>query len=212
MKADVGSEPGALGARDRQRAATRERVLTAARALFDADGYQATTIRQIASRAGVSVGTVFTTFPSKSSILSQVMQDRLTALYAELDHMAPHLRGSTADRLRSIFAIHFAFEAPHIRLFLAHIAAAYDPDILPSDRPYGRTPRLQEITRECLIKGVAAGDVDPKADLQEIIDLLVAAYAWTYRLAASQGATADEMTAVMERQIGVISEGFAPRR
>ncbi len=211
MKADVGSQPGALGARDRQRAATRERVLNAARELFDEAGYQATTIRQIASRAGVSVGTVFTTFPSKSSILSQVMQDRLGPLYAELDHVAPLLRGSTADRLRSIFAIHFAFEAPRVRLFLAHIAAAYDPDTLPSDRPYGRTPRLQEMICECLAKGVAAGDVDPAVDRQEITDLLMAAYAWTYRLAAGRGASSEEMTTVMDRQIGLIAAGFLPR-
>jgi AcrR family transcriptional regulator len=162
-------------------------------------------------RAGVSVGSVFTTFSSKGEVLSQVMQDRLAPLYAELDRVIPRLRGSTRDRLSSMFAIHFAFEAPHTRLFLAHIAAAYDWTLAPDAKPFGRTPRLQHVIRDCLAKGVAEGDVDPAADPQQIIDLLMAAYAWTYRLAASSCADAAAMTAVMDRQISLIADGFRPR-
>jgi AcrR family transcriptional regulator len=202
---------GAHGARQSQKEATRNRVLEAARELFDSQGYQGTTIREIARHAGVSVGSVFTTFASKGEILSQVMQVRLEALYAELDRVMPHLRGSTPDRLRSMFAIHFAFETPRTRLFLAHIAAAYDWTLTSSTRPFGRTPRLMEIMRECLAKGVVEGDVDPQVDLQNVVDLLMAAYAWTYRLAAWQGADATAMTEVMDRQIGLIAAGFAQR-
>jgi TetR/AcrR family transcriptional regulator, cholesterol catabolism regulator len=209
MTADVSSLPDLTPARRSQKEATRQRVLAAARELFDTHGYQGTTIREIARHAGVSVGSVFTTFASKGEILSEVMQARLSPLYAELDRVAPHLRGSTADRLRTMFAIHFDFEARHVRLFLSHIAAAYDWTLPATARPYGRTPRLQEIIRECLLKGVEAGDVRADADLQEIVDLLMAAYAWTYRLVVTEGADAKRMTAVMDRQIGLIAEGFA---
>lgn len=197
--------------RAEQKQATRERVLCAARELFDRLGYEGTTIREIARQAGVSVGSVFTTFASKGEILSQVMGERLEGLYAELDRVVPHLRGSTADRLRTMFAIHFAFEAPRVHLFLAHISATFDWTQAPGARPYGKTPRLQEIMRECLAKGVSEGDVCPKADLQEIVDLMMAAYAWTYRLSAWNGADAQQMTAVMDRQIGLIADGFEPR-
>jgi AcrR family transcriptional regulator len=200
-----------VGGRQFQKEATRNRVLLAARQLFDVQGFQGTTIREIAREAGVSVGSVFTTFASKGEILSQIMQDRLDGLYAELDRVLPHLRGSTTDRLRSMFAIHFAFEAERTRLFLAHIQAAYDWTLPDSAKPFGRTQRLQDIIRECLAKGVAEGDVDPAVDPQEIIDLLMSAYAWTYRLSVWEGADAAAMTAVMDRQIGLISAGFSPR-
>lgn len=200
-----------VSVRRSQKEATRNRVILAARELFDLQGYQGTTIREIARHAGVSVGSVFTTFASKGEILSQVMQERLDALYAELDHVMPHLRGSTADRLSTMFSIHFAFEAQRTRLFLAHIAAAYDWTMPSSAKPFGKTPRLQEIIRECLAKGVADGDVSPGADQQEIIDLIMSAYAWTYRLAVWEGAGPEAMTAVMDRQIGLIAAGFAPR-
>ncbi|MCR5878425.1 TetR/AcrR family transcriptional regulator [Phenylobacterium sp. J367] len=211
MTTDTETEGALGGARHTRREATRNRVVASARELFETEGYDGTTIRAIARHAGVSVGSVFTTFASKGDILSQVMQDRLEPLYAELDRVMPHLRGSTPDRLRTMFAIHFSFEAQRLRLFLAHIAAAYDWTLSAAARPYGMTPRLQDIIRECLEKGVDEGDVDPAADHQDIIDLLMAAYAWTYRLVVRKNASADELIAVMDRQIGLVSEGFRPR-
>jgi len=197
--------------RQTQKAATRQRVLEAARELFETLGYQETTVRAIARQAGVAVGSVFTTFASKSEILSQVMADRLEGLYAELDRVAPHLRGSTADRLRTIFAIHFNFETRRTRLFLAHIAAAYDWTRTPSATPYGRNAKLKQIIFDCLADGVGRGDVDATADLEVVVDVLMAAYAWTYRLAAWEDADAAAMSAVMDRQIGLIAQGFMPR-
>lgn len=211
MTTDTGTAGALGGVRRTRREATRNRVLNSARELFETLGYEGTTIREIARHADVSVGSVFTTFASKGEILSQVMQDRLGSLYAELDRVMPHLRGSTADRLRSMFAIHFAFEAQRMRLFLAHIAAAYDWTNSPDARPYGNTPRLQEIIAECLRKGVEAGDVAADTDLQEVVDLLMAAYAWTYRLVVRNNADAAQLTAAMDRQIGLIADGFRPR-
>jgi AcrR family transcriptional regulator len=200
-----------LRVRKSQKEATRQRVLDAARDLFETQGYEETTVREIARKAEVSVGSVFTTFSSKSDILSQVMTDRLDALYAELDRVTPSLRGSTADRLRSMFAIHFAFETRRTKLFLAHIAAAYDWRLGPATRPYGKTPRLRLIIRDCLTDGVARGDVGPEVDLDLIVDALMAIYAWTYRLAAWEGADAVAMSAVFDRQVGLIADGFRPR-
>lgn len=185
-------------------------MLDAARELFEAKGFEAATVREIAKLADVSVGSVFTTFASKGDILSQVMADRLDALYAELDRLAPHLRGSTPDRLRSIFAIHYAFETRRTRLFLAHIAAAYNWTLSPTSRPYGRNPRLRAVVRECLSDGIVRGDVDPAADLDLVVDTLMASYAWTYRLAAWEDADAEAMSAVMDRHIGLIASGFRP--
>jgi len=198
--------------RQTQKEATRRRVLEAARDLFDSQGYEGATVREIARMAGVSVGSVFTTFATKGEILSEVMQDRLGPLYAELDRVIPQLRGSTADRLRSMFAIHFGFETSRTKLFLAFIMASYDWTFPPGARPFGYNPRLKGIIRDCLAKGVAEGDVSPAVHLDELVDLLMAAYAWTYRLAISDAADAAAMTAVMDRRIGLIAEGFKPRR
>ncbi|MDE2485910.1 MAG: TetR/AcrR family transcriptional regulator [Alphaproteobacteria bacterium] len=186
-------------------------MLDAARELFDTQGYQGTTIREIARHAGVSVGSVFTSFSSKGEILSQVMEERLDRLYAELDRVAPHLRGSTVDRLRSIYGIFFAFESPRTKLFLSHISAAFDWTLPATAKPYGSNERVRGLLLETLRKGVELGDVDPRADLAGYVEMLIAAYAWTYRLVVTQGADAKSMTETMDRQIALIAAGFAPR-
>jgi AcrR family transcriptional regulator len=58
--------------RDQQAAATRHAVLGAARELFLAQGYGATTVEQIAERAGVSKPTVFSAAGSKQAVLAAV--------------------------------------------------------------------------------------------------------------------------------------------
>jgi AcrR family transcriptional regulator len=58
--------------RDQQAAATRAAVLRAARELFLSEGYGATTVEQIAERAGVSKPTVFSAVGNKQELLATV--------------------------------------------------------------------------------------------------------------------------------------------
>jgi AcrR family transcriptional regulator len=55
--------------RQEQAAATRLRILEAARLLFERDGYAATAMAAIASQAGVSLKTVYLAFATKSGVL-----------------------------------------------------------------------------------------------------------------------------------------------
>lgn len=199
-----------MGVREEQKQATREKVLEAARDLFNETGYDETTIRAIAERAGVSVGSVFTTFASKAEVLSHVMDSRLGELYAEFDRVVPFLRGSTADRLCSIFAIHYEFETRRVKLFLAHIAASYSPSQDPGVTPFGRNERLSTMLRDTLLEGVERGDVRADLDSQLAIEVLKAAYAWNYRMAASRDAPAGELSAMMDQQIAFIAQGWRP--
>lgn len=201
----------AVHARASKKEATRQRVIDAARDLFDTHGYQGTTIREIARHAGVAVGSVFTTFASKGEILSEVMQARIAPLYAELDRVMPHVHGPTVDRLRTMFAIHIQFEAQQVRLFLSHISAAYDWTLSSGARPFGHNERLKAVVRECVTKGMEDGDIRPDIDPHDIVDLIMAAYAWTYRLVITEGADAKAMIARMDQRIGMIVEGLTPR-
>jgi AcrR family transcriptional regulator len=158
------------------------------------------------------VGSVFTSFSSKGEILSQVMEERVEGLYAELDRVAPHLRGSTVDRLRSIHAILIAFEAPRTKLFLSHIAAAYDWTLPPTARPFGRNERVRALLLDTLKQGVANGDVDPDADLAGFVELVIGAYAWIYQLAITEGADAQALTEAMDRRLALLADGFRARR
>src|SRR2546423_637855 len=81
--------------RAQQAATTRQAVLDAARQLFVAQGYGATTIDQIAARAGVSKPTVFTAVGNKQTLLSTV---RDVAMAGD-DEKVPVLERPLAHRI-----------------------------------------------------------------------------------------------------------------
>ncbi|MFF2329190.1 MULTISPECIES: TetR/AcrR family transcriptional regulator [unclassified Streptomyces] len=61
------------GERRRDAAATRRRLLEAARDLFAERGYEGTTVRSIAERAGANQALLFRYFGSKQGLLTEVM-------------------------------------------------------------------------------------------------------------------------------------------
>ncbi|MFJ9740321.1 TetR/AcrR family transcriptional regulator [Streptomyces sp. NPDC101166] len=76
------------GLRERKKIKTREAIRAATYALVEEQGYEATTIEQIAERAEVSPSTVFRYFPAKEDI---VLTDEYDAVLLE------ELRGRPAD-------------------------------------------------------------------------------------------------------------------
>jgi AcrR family transcriptional regulator len=83
--------------RERQAKATRRAVLEAARQLFIAQGYGATTVEQIAQHAGVSKPTVFTAVGNKQLLLRAV---RDVAIAGDDEPVAVAKRPAT-DRIRA---------------------------------------------------------------------------------------------------------------
>ena len=59
---------------ERKRAATRERVVTAARDLIARGGYREAQVAAVAARAGVATGTVYRHFPSKAELFAEVFR------------------------------------------------------------------------------------------------------------------------------------------
>jgi AcrR family transcriptional regulator len=77
------------GRRDRQRAAMRARLLTAALDLFAAHGFDATTIDQIADRADVARQTVLNHYPHKRDFVQAWGQHRRDQLLDLADRADP---------------------------------------------------------------------------------------------------------------------------
>lgn len=61
---------------------TIEAVLTAARFLFTRDGFEGTSVDDIAARAGLAKGAVYHHFPSKEAIFTQVLENVQAAIAA----------------------------------------------------------------------------------------------------------------------------------
>ena len=63
------------GLRERQKAERRQAISKAAVELFERQGFQTTTIEQIASQAGVSAPTVFKYFGNKQEIILEILHE-----------------------------------------------------------------------------------------------------------------------------------------
>ena len=63
-------------ARQRQAAARREQILGRALKLFAAQGFDATSTRQIAKEAGIAEGLIFHYFQTKASLLAALLENR----------------------------------------------------------------------------------------------------------------------------------------
>lgn len=73
MPDDVNNRTRQDGVRGAQARATRRRIVDAAALLFISDGYAATTLEQIAERAGVAVQTVYFHFGNKRTVLERAV-------------------------------------------------------------------------------------------------------------------------------------------
>jgi AcrR family transcriptional regulator len=80
-----------LTSRQRQAAARREQILTTALGLFAAQGFDATSTRQIAKEAGIAEGLIFHYFPTKASLLTAILEDRLEGRRAFRSELRPLL-------------------------------------------------------------------------------------------------------------------------
>lgn len=72
-----------MATRVEQREQTRAQLLAVAREAFAEAGFDGTTIRAIATRAGVASGTVFVHFPDKHALLATLFREDLEAVLDE---------------------------------------------------------------------------------------------------------------------------------
>src|SRR4029453_4438218 len=71
------SNQEALGRRERNKRDKMDRIERAARTLFSRQGFEATTIRQIAEAADIGLGTVFSYATNKNDLLVLIFQDEV---------------------------------------------------------------------------------------------------------------------------------------
>jgi AcrR family transcriptional regulator len=164
--------------RARQAEATRSAVLRAARELFVAHGYGATTIEQIAARAGVSKPTIFTAVGNKQAVLAAV---RDVALAGDDEKVAVIDR---PDALRIREASDLATALDLLVDLLAEMNSRYaEVDAVLRGAAFGAEPALRDLwqlAEDQRLTGarfwtttlVAKGALRPGLELDAAVDLM----------------------------------------
>jgi TetR/AcrR family transcriptional regulator, cholesterol catabolism regulator len=150
-------------------AATRRRLLDAARELATADGYDAVTVRTVAAAAGVSAPTAYQYFTSKDHVLVDVLVDLVGDTTGSLAHH-PVAGDTAADRA-----------AATLRRAVAQVERAPrevgpgkgDVEVGGPDVAHARTA-MEASTRRWIELALAGTEPDP--DLQDVLESLLFAH------------------------------------
>lgn len=115
---------------------TRNLILDAARDVFVASGYEGTSIREVARRAGISHGTIYLHFRDKDDLLYQVSEDEFGRLLGRLRAL-PRTRDAVqrlGDTLRELGR--YGLEFPHqYGLMMGHRPASFAESASPRFGP-----------------------------------------------------------------------------
>ena len=100
----------AAGLRERKKLATRERIRAAASELFARRGYSAATMRQIARRAHVGLGTLFNYAQDKRDLVFLIFNEELNAV-TDVALAAPRPGQALGEQLAAVFRVHYRWLA-----------------------------------------------------------------------------------------------------
>src|SRR5690349_11409041 len=95
-----------MSLREKKKLETRERIRAAAAELFTRHGYAAATMRQIAARAHVGLGTLFNYAADKRDLVFLIFNEELNAI-TDVALAAPR----AGQQLAAVFAVHYRWLA-----------------------------------------------------------------------------------------------------
>jgi AcrR family transcriptional regulator len=160
--------------RERRRIELRERILEAARQLFEQHGYGETKISEICDRADVAYGTFFNHFPEKRDVLRQLAELSLQGITEDLEELSKQ-PGTLEDQLLALFsgsAETLAETRPESRELLGHIHA-----IAYAEAPAARDHRFHAAFEAFLAEGVARGRVRDDVPVQTLAEVVGGTFA-----------------------------------
>jgi AcrR family transcriptional regulator len=145
-----------------------QRLLTSAVRCFAANGYHATTTRDIAAGVGLSPAALYVHFPSKELVLFEIIRAGHERALAHIKDPAIEAAGGAADRLAEMVSRYTAFHARH------HVAARVCQYELAGLTPghYDEIVQIRHLTNEvfraAVERGIADGTFAP-ADVNRLV-------------------------------------------
>ena len=192
--------------RERKKRENARRLLDAGRELFQRQGFEDTSVEQIAEAANVSRGTFFNYFPSKESLLIEIADEEVRGLRHLLATNLAHIP-SAVTRARRIVELLIADTVPYLQITRqVLLQALLHPADMPS--PVRDIERiLAELAAEAQQLGEIRPDLKPGDVARAIIGIYLAAFfAW---IAEGQG-DQHTLSAEVETMADMLFSGIAP--
>ncbi len=174
-------------------------VTDAAFRLFAEQGYDATSMDDVARAAGITKASIYHHVPSKEALLAHGLERALEALFAVLDEPAAR-SGSAGERFAAIVArvaeITMSMRAEVSVLFRVRGNSATERDAMGRRRSFDTV--VTELVREAQVQGAVRADVDPGLLVRLVFGMSNSLVEW-YR--PSGRTSAAQIAAALERLV-----------
>jgi AcrR family transcriptional regulator len=153
--ASTPSPAGSTRLRDRLKQATRIAILDAAETVFAQAGVQSARMEDVASAAGVAVGTLYNYFADRNALLEALLDARREQLLSRIDAVLAERGLPFERRLQAFLTTTIEHFEQHLGLFALHMEA----ELVLRARAQGERP-LQAVldrTTRLIKQGVASG-------------------------------------------------------
>lgn len=152
---------------------TRSQILTAARTVFERDGYVTARIADIAAEAGVSYGTFYTYFPGKDDVFRELAYTVVDELY---EGTTSSYRGAeTVARVAAAnrqFVTVFRKNAEFIRVIEQVATINLEFEQLRRSLRSRAAERVEAAIRRYIADGVADSSIDPHIASHALIGMV----------------------------------------
>jgi AcrR family transcriptional regulator len=150
--------------RQRRKAALREQILEAARALFVSRGYEAVTMREIADRIGYTATALYYHFPDKASLLHELCRRDFLVLQSFFQRLARV--ADPVERLRQAGLAYVRFGLEHPQHYQFMFMTPY-PEPAPHEVDIAQGDPSQDsyaFLRQAVAEAIQAGRFLPQYD------------------------------------------------
>lgn len=176
----------------------RDGVLAVAVQLFNEQGYDATSVADLAVRLGLSKSALYHHFSSKEQLLALALDDALGALEAALDH-ALAADATHAERLTLLMreAVGVLIDRlPEVTLLL-RVRGNTDVELAAMERRRRFDQRVTVLVRDAQVEGELRADVDAAVATRLVFGMLNSVVEW-YRPggAVDRDTLADDLVAI----------------
>jgi len=168
------SESAPQTLRERHRSTTIETVLAAAEQVFADQGLHAAHMGEIASRAGVSVGTLYNHFKDREALLAGLMEARRAEMLSQLDEALRSAAGRSAvERLRVMVETMLLHKSRHrkfLQILLQGEIGRYENTFPSACQMPGATlreiySRIEKVVRQAVKDGLLRPDAESSAPM-----------------------------------------------
>jgi AcrR family transcriptional regulator len=185
---------------------TRQRLLGAARRLFTARGYDAATIRDIASEADLSTGAVFASFSDKAELFNEVIIADCEALLTAMSGVKA--ADSAGETLLRMLSLGYEQHCDQLPLTQAAMGFSWVRDSEHEERYRQVLRRVVAQLGDVLRHGVERGELSENLDVPLTSEMLLDAYLSNFRRAIFDGWTIETLRERLESQIDVLLAGY----